>query len=417
VGLSGLGDKKMLNAKSIDDRYKSISEAAVSRSIISLGLSCFSEIGESDGSINNSHVLKTQTYNFLTLCDDDFVVEPGSVRFLVDHGFDFNLQYAKGLPYLRGSRRTGTTEQISSGKMTLRGLFKEILSARKPIVLHNGLVDLIFLYGNFLTDLPSSLQTFVADIAELFPSGIYDTKFVADFCARYTASYLEYVFRKCQRENEVEVKAGRPHLEIQLPQFTSNIEKWVELAACSVPTGRNVEAENLCSVFLAHGWCKDGRNCSLSHDIDAILDLEEAKLEKKRAKKRRRKNAGQKTETADAIGEEESNQVIVEDQATNAMDTRAKEGNGSVSGQDQQKSPPLYTGAHRAGYDAFMTAFSLAFLTVKLNQWPTGGEKGIFDVAMFKNKIALSGKEYPLAIQRSTYAKPSQTILDFMQTL
>lgn len=145
--------------------------------------------------------------------------------------------------------------------------------------------------------------------------------------------------------------------------------------------------------------------------------MEEAKLEKKRAKKRRRKNAGQKNETADAIGEEDSNQVTVEDQATNAMDTSAKEGNGSVSGQDQQKSPPLYTGAHRAGYDAFMTAFSLAFLTVKLNQWPTGGEKGIFDVAMFKNKIALSGKEYPLAIQRSTYAKPSQSILDFMQTL
>lgn len=118
-------------------------------------------------------------------------MEPDALQFLVDHGFDFNLQYAKGLSYRRGSPKAN-----DSDTRTLRVLIKEILVARKPIVVHNGLVDLIFLYGNFVADLPTSLQSFVADVAELFPGGVYDTKFVADFCARYSASYLEYVFRK-----------------------------------------------------------------------------------------------------------------------------------------------------------------------------------------------------------------------------
>ena len=46
----------------------------------------------------------------------------------------------------------------------------------------------------------------------------------------------------------------------------------------------------------AHGFCPQGKECSLSHDLDVILDHEESQLQakrKKRKRKRKRSTAGQ----------------------------------------------------------------------------------------------------------------------------
>lgn len=65
-----------------------------------------------------------------------------------------------------------------------------------PVVFHNAFVDLGFLYQSYHTNLPSKMATFLADLSQLFPGGVFDTKYMTEYQARFPASYLEYVFRK-----------------------------------------------------------------------------------------------------------------------------------------------------------------------------------------------------------------------------
>lgn len=78
----------------------------------------------------------------------------------------------------------------------MRQIFKHIISRRVPIVVHNGLLDMCFIYHSFYATLPNSLDMFLSDLDEMFPGGIYDTKYVADYVTRETKSFLAYLFRK-----------------------------------------------------------------------------------------------------------------------------------------------------------------------------------------------------------------------------
>ena len=78
----------------------------------------------------------------------------------------------------------------------MRSIFLHILERKVPIALHNGLLDLLFVYHSFYAHLPRELSTFTSDLSEMFPCGLYDTKYIADFQTREKASFLAYLFRK-----------------------------------------------------------------------------------------------------------------------------------------------------------------------------------------------------------------------------
>lgn len=425
--LSGLGHRKKLGAKSVEDRYKSICDTAKSRSILSLGISCFQQMAtpslnsQSEGSdpcINQSgSSYIVQTFNIMLLCEEEFVVEPLSLRFLVQHGFDFNKQYEKGMPYYRG-----VDKKEDFSVQSIRHLFAELVTMKKPIVLHNGLVDLMFLYENLYTSLPSSSAIFLADLYDMFPGGIIDTKYITDFEHLMQASYLEYVFRKCQKDNEN--KTGRcivhfPHYPASYPHVTyrnCNIKPQYDIS-------ENPEAYKgaLCETYAGHGWCPKEKFCPRAHDIDLIIDVDNFTEGRKRRKRKRRlpnNEAGEKNVEAVENGgfvskgnnsESFENNSVIEPVA----DGSSGDCNRKLNSEDVLKKlksevtdeDTHANGGHRAGYDAFMTGFIYAVYRTEGNMWKDKTDE-------WKNKLYLGGKDYPLSVSKSSFSKNSKQHLE-----
>lgn len=60
-----------------------------------------------------------------------------------------------------------------------RQIWNLITHTNKPLVLHNGMLDLLFCFQAFEADLPAEIDSFKRSVRELFPGGIYDTRLIA----------------------------------------------------------------------------------------------------------------------------------------------------------------------------------------------------------------------------------------------
>ncbi|GMS87084.1 hypothetical protein PENTCL1PPCAC_9259, partial [Pristionchus entomophagus] len=384
--LSGLGERAAINAASLEDRYAAMRKAATTRSVLSLGIALF-ERRETKKEKRVGY--KCQVFNVLSLCSEPFMMEPDALRFLADHSFDFNRYVRQGVPYHAAHQSTKSCP--------LRSLLDELLSPRAPIALHNGLVDLVFLYTHFYTTPPPTLSQFIADLADLFPTGeeqddevapVVDSKFIAEFQERMPASYLEYVFRKSQRDNFLEAKEGRVHVKMSFGGSVMEIvpSSSLERVACALPEGFSDHAvdarraaERLCAQFANHGFCRTGAACSKAHDVDLALDVEKIKSEKMRRRRKRRLDAQAGLERSEDR-EDGGSMTSSGDREESTDDPQLK----------QERQPFSVTGSHRAGVDAFMTGFAVLFHSRMALL-----KDGTLPVTI-TNRIPLSGKDRPL---------------------
>ncbi|XP_061181728.1 target of EGR1 protein 1-like [Saccostrea echinata] len=418
--LSGIGTRKTLMAKSVEDRYKGTADNAKSRSVVSLGLSCFqlthvdtkprkhtsdmSDDSSVDDGSESCHVWNflVQTYNIMALCQEEYIVEPASLRFLVEHGFDFNKQYSCGVGYYRGNDKV----ESPSDNISLRSLFTNIVRSSKPVVFHNALTDLVYLYQNFYANLPATMSSFIADLTEIFPGGVYDTKYITDYVHRMPASYLEYVFRKSQRDNLQRYESDQSSVTINILPYPHS--ETVNQCRCGLPqkTLQDTDPDpdtfqaikdHICQGFAGHGWCGNGNRCTRSHDIDLILDLDQL-VQTKKSRKRKRRIHNQQQENGDNSDEKMGSvgNQFTKDQFEEFIVSR------------HENREICKAGCHRAGFDSFMTGFSFAVYISKYGNYNDSFCLDNCGMEAFKNNVYLSGKDMPLSIVKSAFSKTSK---------
>ncbi|CAE7561653.1 STE23, partial [Symbiodinium necroappetens] len=105
-----------------------------------------------------------------------FTVDLQSLQFLRTHGFDFNAFLERAHPYSRlpplGHKLAGNAHVKATP------VLQALRDAKVPVVLHNGLLDMLHLYDKFLGDLPADPESFGKAWVEHF-SLLFDTRVLA----------------------------------------------------------------------------------------------------------------------------------------------------------------------------------------------------------------------------------------------
>lgn len=81
-----------------------------------------------------------------------------------------------------GSSRVLTkksAEKIFGDYIGFRRVWNIITRIDKPVVFHNGFLDLVFCYQAFENELPNTLTEFKKSLRTLFPGGVFDTRLIA----------------------------------------------------------------------------------------------------------------------------------------------------------------------------------------------------------------------------------------------
>ncbi|KAJ3115423.1 Target of EGR1, member 1 (Nuclear) [Phlyctochytrium bullatum] len=400
TGLGGFRTK----SQDLRERYKALSAVANEHALIAFGLTTFERKPPAANADTQNPHYAVHNFNFHLLCASPYKVCPESMCFLVDNGFDFNRQFRDGIAYVAGTDPEAGFPADSSTAM-LRGVFDHALARKVPIVLHNGLLDLMFIYKSFHADLPDDLDVFISDVADMFKGGIYDTKYVTDYVTHETSSFLAYVYRKYERDQLARKKSQKKaYFTLDIMDRLWNSEE-IPLSLAGVALSEQLQMlkkpeddknkkkrkpfpnnKPFCAQYAAHGTCTKGRLCQQTHDLDVILDFE-LRISSKKSK----------TDTKSTTSTPTPNTAPTTPAKPRPDTSKLPHFPQPTPIPPADSSASLFETYHSACFDAFMTGFVFCH---QLLEYPDLLEEA-------KNKIYLIGKQRPLLIQRSEFAKLS----------
>jgi target of EGR1 protein 1 len=179
-------------AKHMDQRYQDLSKVIQTHTLLSFGLTVVTKQQNSSG-------WQFSNIEFLTRNQHSFRLDPSNIKFLAENGLDFTQIFRRGIPFSSGS--TVKEQDTDVLRQLWHGILMIIKERQIPLVVHNGLLDIMYLYESFFASLPETLSTLVADLVEMFPAGIYDTKHLATDVVGEQKSFLAYLYCKYQRQS------------------------------------------------------------------------------------------------------------------------------------------------------------------------------------------------------------------------
>lgn len=461
---SGLGNDPLLMDADMSVRYEAMRAVVDSGAVLSLGISVFNPCDATVATGSSPDAKQTASYevatfDFCMCCETPWSVSADSARFLVSHSFDFNRLFAAGIPYVRASTEKSdpaksVKEEVGSAvvKRSLealdcpfnwgplpRGLLWRLGRAAAPIVLHNGLMDLVFIFSAFHGPLPATLNLFVAALLDSVPAGFYDTKHLASTVKPERASFLSFVYAKAVQEGSVRVvsSAGLPRAEVASPEdfvhssSTGSIRcgSWVDANL------KPAEGAGVCLLYGLRGHCPKGSRCLFSHDAFDVLayertatlpDIKSARKGYKKqqkiaaqakwseeAKRKRPSDMGDALST-EALGKESKKKRLSKKALRRSMEglraanetklssdlhgeeplVSSKSSVEGAKGSHLEGARALSTSDHNAGWDAYMTGFCFAAARA-------GVESKLLEKE--RNKLPLAKKATPLLLCRSSF--------------
>ncbi|CAE6914789.1 STE23 [Symbiodinium sp. CCMP2592] len=198
-----------------------------------------------------------------------FMVDLQSLQFLRTHGFDFNAFLERAHPYSRlpppGHKLAGNAHVKATP------VLQALRDAKVPVVLHNGLLDMLHLYDKFLGDLPGDPGSFGKAWVEHFPL-LFDTRVLAQ------DGRLDVL----QHAGGLSLETLQKHLQSELHGL--NIERCTTIAKAAHSAG--YDATVTAEVFLMEmdRWIR--------HANQKAAPEEDAKEQHPNGRKRKRSSDG-----------------------------------------------------------------------------------------------------------------------------
>eukprot|EP00929_Paragymnodinium_shiwhaense_P084379 TRINITY_DN45106_c0_g1_i1.p1 TRINITY_DN45106_c0_g1~~TRINITY_DN45106_c0_g1_i1.p1 ORF type:complete len:517 (+),score=149.70 TRINITY_DN45106_c0_g1_i1:125-1675(+) len=181
--LSG-GKQRESATQSLDSYFVKCLESIPKILPLQLGLCCVkrvqAEATDEDTPSLFNWVLKTHEFNLWPeqqrrMFTSDFE----SLRFLRRHGFDFNAFLDNGFTTARLPANSASPQGSQPRRMTpVTRVIQALRASNVPLVLHNGLLDIMHIYNRFVADLPAAVGGLGSAWLQEFPR-FYDTRLLA----------------------------------------------------------------------------------------------------------------------------------------------------------------------------------------------------------------------------------------------